>query len=71
MKKHIKSTDPRKKLITNLLKTKTGANKVTNVYETDEDFQGDCLKGNRSGYEKLGTFSFPKEEIVFSIKENK
>jgi hypothetical protein len=63
MKKHVKSTDPRKKFIVTALKALTGANKVTCVYELDNSvFQGDCLKGNRAGYEKLGTFTVSKEQ---------
>jgi len=58
MKTPIKSTDPRKKMIVEALKKVSGANKVTSVYRISEsEFQGDCLKGNRSGYENMGAFT--------------
>jgi hypothetical protein len=59
VKTPIKSTDPRKKMIVEALKKSTGANKITSVYRISEsEFQGDCLNGNRSGYENIGTFIF-------------
>lgn len=70
MKRHIKSDDPRKKSIVAALKAKAGANKVTQVYQIGEsEFQGDCLKGNRSGYLNLGTFNVTNEEIAVLSKE--
>jgi hypothetical protein len=61
----IKSNDPRKRQIMEALKKKSGANRVTCVHESSNSdfFEGSCLKGNRSGYENLGTFSVTKEEI--------
>jgi len=58
MSKNVKSTDPRKALIMVALKKASGANKVTLVKEhADGRFEGHCLKGNRYGYESLGTFT--------------
>ena len=57
MAKHVKSTDPRKKSIVEALKRVSGGNKVTLVKEHDDGrFEGHCLRGNRYGYESLGTF---------------
>jgi hypothetical protein len=61
--KPVKSNDPRKKAIVAALKLKSGANKITCVYEVNNTFEGSCLKGNRSGYENLGTFMVTEEEV--------
>ena len=56
--KHVKSTDPIKKSVVAALKVASGANKITLVKDhEDGTFSGHCLKGNRSGYESLGTFT--------------
>lgn len=64
MKKPIKSTDPRKKAIVAVLKEISNSNKVTNVYETETHYSGDCMKGGKGGYAKNGTFTIPKGMVV-------
>jgi hypothetical protein len=57
-KTNVTSRDPRKPQIVAALKQLSGGNKVTLVKQVDLDkFEGRCLKGNRYGYEVLGTFT--------------
>ena len=63
--KNIKSTDPRKKLISNAIKAKSGGSKVTLVKElNDGTFQGHALKtkGRDQPQDSLGFFIVTKEE---------
>jgi hypothetical protein len=71
--KSVHSTDPRKPYIMDALKKESGGNKVTCIRELgDGYFKGNCMSGNRSGYEKLGIFTvkmdftgmeFPDEKV--------
>jgi hypothetical protein len=63
--KNVKSTDPRKKSITNAIKAKSGATRVTLVKElNDGTFSGHALKTNGRGKEQtsLGFFTVTSEE---------
>lgn len=59
--KNLKSTDPRKKIVLNLLKARAGnyCSKVTNVKDhEDGNFSGDCHRylSSSGKYEHLGQF---------------
>ncbi len=71
----IKSTDPRKKLILRLLKTRAGnyCSKVTNVAEEDYgNFSGDCYRYSSSSgkYELIGRFCVQLPNPVFLRPED-
>jgi hypothetical protein len=70
--KNIKSTDPRKKAITNAIKAKSGGTKVTLVKElNDGTFQGHALKTNGKGPQtSLGFFTVTSEEAGLSSGTN-
>ncbi len=67
-KKHVRSDDPRKPIITAELKKLSGGNKVTLVTEVEPNvFQGHCQKGGRAGYESLGFYQL---RISFGVDPN-
>lgn len=64
--KAVKSTDPRKKQIMAKLKQFSGATKITNVKEGDQEFYGTCWKKqeNSRKFDNLGVFTVNKDLIT-------
>jgi hypothetical protein len=61
--KRVKSDHPLKKNIVAHLKAKSGGNKVTNVWEGTNYYEGDCMKYNGSKYDSLGCHRVLKEDV--------